>query len=168
MRCLSRQRHLASRCVGLIVVLGISGNSVAGDRFGRRVGPARETVASSPANQVASSSMLGTFQSTPAITVRGNGVIGGGYSPIGLYGANNSMVLYGPLSSLRQTSAPVTTVVRGYNGVATEVEATSFSNPFQPDLSPVKYPTRASNFTSLRGVGVPTRADSAIMWVDQN
>ena len=112
--------------------------------------------------------MLGTFRPTPVITVRGNGVIGGGYSPIGLYGENNSMTLFGPVSSLRQTAAPVNTVVRGYNGVATVAEGTSFSTPFQPDLSPVQYPTRASNYGALRGPGVPTRSGSGIMWVDQN
>ena len=108
------------------------------------------------------------FRPTPVITVRGNGIIGGGYSPIGLYGINNSMTLFGPISSLRQISAPVNTVVRGYNGVATHVEGTSFSNPFQPELSTVKYPTRASNYTSLRGPGVANRADNGITWVDQN
>ena len=140
----------------------------AGDRFRMRDRPVRETVDTRPENRLAPSPMLGTFQSTPVITVRGNGVIGGGYSPIGLYGENNAMTLFGPISSLRQTSAPVNTVVRGYNGMPTVVEGTSFSTPFQPDLSPVKYPTRASNYSSLRGRGVPTRAGNGIMWVDQN
>ena len=112
--------------------------------------------------------MLGTFRSTPVITVRGNGVIGGGYSPIGLYGENNAMTLFGPFSSLRETAAPVTTVVRGYNGVSILGEGTSYSTPFQPELSPVKYPTRATNFAAPRGPGIVPRTGSGIMWVDQN
>ncbi len=112
--------------------------------------------------------MLGTFRPTPYITVRGNGIIGGGYSPIGLYGINNSMTLFGPISSLRPTSAPVTTVVRGYNGVPSVAEGTSFSTPFQPDLSPVQYPTRGSNFTGLRPPSVPNQSGNGILWVDQN
>ena len=159
---------MAGLWVGLHGVLGNCDLANAGDLFQRRDRPVREMVASRPENQVAPSSMLGTFRPTPVITVRGNGIIGGGYSPIGLYGSNNSMTLYGPISSLRQTSAPVNTVVRGYKGVATQVEATSFSNPLQSELSNVKYPTRASNYDSLRGTGVPTRAGSAILWVDQN
>ncbi len=119
-------------------------------------------------DQVAASPMLGTFQPTPVITVRGNGVIGGGYSPIGLYGENNAMTLFGPISSLRETAAPVNTVVRGYNGVGNLVEGTSYSTPFQPDLSPVKYPTRVSNYSAPRGPGIPPRTGNGIMWVDQN
>ena len=119
-------------------------------------------------DQVAPNNMLGTFRSTPAITVRGNGVIGGGYSPIGMYGENNAMTLYGQFSSLRETAAPVNTVVRGYNGVSTLVEGTSYSTPFQPELSPIKYPTRASNFAAPRGPGIAPRTGNGIMWVDQN
>lgn len=163
-----RRTLMTVSSVGLIAVAISANLASAGDLFQRRDRPVRGMVASRPENQVAPSSMLGTFRPTPVITVRGNGIIGGGYSPIGLYGANNSMTLFGPISSLRQTAAPVNTVVRGYNGVATEVEATSFSNPFQPELSNVKYPTRASNFSSLRGTGVPTQSGNAIMWVDQN
>ena len=151
----------------LILLLGAD-LALAGGPTRRRDRVVREAAAVRPENQVIASGMLGTFQSTPVITVRGNGVIGGGYSPIGLYGENNAMTLFGPFSSLRQTSAPVNTVVRGYNGVASQAEATSFSNPFQPDLSPVKYPTRVSNYDAPRGPGILPRTGSGIMWVDQN
>ena len=78
------------------------------------------------------------------------------------------MVLYGPFSSLRTVSAPVTTVVRGYDGRPVIVEGTSFSTPFQPDLSPVQYPTRATNADSLRAPGIRPRSGNGSMWVDQN
>ena len=152
--------------VGALVLLATSDRAEAGETARRRPRPVRETVDVRPENQLAPSPMLGTFRPTPYITVRGNGIIGGGYSPIGLYGVNNSMTLFGPFSSLRQTAAPVNTVVRGYNGVSNVVEATSFSSPFQPDLSPVQYPTRASNYSSLRGPGVPTQFGNGILWVD--
>ena len=166
-------RRTARMFAGLIVVSsGGSSCLVAPAEAGWpwRDRPARATSTASPRakDQVASSPMLGTFQPTPVITVRGNGIIGGGYSPIGLYGGNNSMTLFGPISSLRETSAPVNTDARVYNGVNTLVEATSYSTPFQPDLSPVKYPTRVSNYDAPRGPGIPPRTGNGIMWVDQN
>ena len=162
------QRLLSGLGAGLIGMSCVSDRADAGGPARRRDRPIRATAAIRPENQVAPSNMLGNFRSTPVITVRGNGVIGGGYSPIGLYGENNAMTLFGLISSLRQTSAPVNTLVRGYDGVATQVEATSFSNPFQPDLSPVKYPTRVSNYSAPRGPGIPPRTGNGIMWVDQN
>ena len=152
--------------VGSIGLIAIAPTH-AGPPF-RRDRVVRETTAIRARDQVAPSPMLGNFRPTPVITVRGNGVIGGGYSPLGFYGENNSMTLFGPLSSLRETSAPVTTVTRGYNGIPTAVEATSYSTPLQPDLSPVKYPTRVSNYSAPRGPGIPARTGSAIMWIDQN
>ena len=163
------RRSLVSwACVGLIFPVGMA---EAGGRFRQRARPApipARQVVDRPEDQVAPSPMLGTFRPTPQLTVRGNGTIGGGYSPIGLYGPNNSMDLYGPISALRPTSAPVNTVVRGYNGIDTMVEGTSYSTPFRPELSPVQYPTRASNYGALRGPGVPTRPGNGITWVDQN
>ena len=159
-------RWLAVASIGL---LGWSATAEAQQlQARRRPQPASGTVDPRPENRLAPTPMLGNFRPTPVITVRGNGIIGGGYSPIGLYGANNSMVLYGPLSSLRQTAAPVQSVVRGYNGVTGVVDGTSFSNPFQPDLSPVQYPTRNSNYTGPRTPSMPNHSGNGITWVDQN
>src|SRR5690242_12581705 len=58
---------------------------------------------------------LGTFYPSPAMVVRGNFPTGGGYSPGNSYG-DTSMDLYGPLSALRATSAPVLSYTRGYDG----------------------------------------------------
>jgi hypothetical protein len=144
--------------------------SQAGDGLFRRgrTRPVTPTVATRPENQVAPSPMLGTFQPSPYIFVRGNGVAGGGYSPIGFYGGNNSMVLYGPLSSLRATSAPVNTVVRGYDGIPRVTEGTGFSTPNQPDLSPFVYPNRGSNYSALRFQTTAPSRDNGAMWIDQN
>ncbi len=140
-----------------------------GKLFRRRDRPVVETVAvERPENRVAPSPMLGTFRPTPYIFVRGNGVAGGGYSALGAYGREQSLDVYGPLSSFREISAPITTVVRGYNGVPTAVPGTAFSNPNQPTLSPVIYPTRASNYSALRYQTTPPQWDKAIMWIDQN
>ena len=49
---------------------------------------------------------LGTFEPTPYMMVRGNWPLGGGYSPLEIYG-DQSMSVYGPLSPLRSTSAPI-------------------------------------------------------------
>ncbi|WP_435015940.1 hypothetical protein TA3x_003497 [Tundrisphaera sp. TA3] len=120
-----------------------------------------------PEDQVARTGMLGSFTPANYIFVRGNGVVGGGYSPLGSFG-QTSMDIYGPISALRQTSAPVVQYSRGYDGRLIGSEATSYSNPFLPGLSPVVYPTRASNFGALRGSGIPPQTGSGINWVDQN
>ena len=66
-----------------------------------------------PANLISrSTGTLGTFVPTPHIMVRGNGTAGGGYSPLGTFG-DTTMSLYGPLSALRSTAAPVLTYTRG-------------------------------------------------------
>ncbi len=167
--------RLATRFLGPLamaawVVVGVGGDpaEAGSPRVRRRDWAVGETVDTRPENRLAPSGMLGTFRSTPVISVKNSGVLGGGYSPVGFYGENNSMTLYGPFSALRATSAPVTTVVRGYNGQPTLVEGTSFSTPFRPEISPVRYPTRASNYSFLRGAGPSTRTGSGIMWVDQN
>ena len=59
-------------------------------------------------------------------------------------------------------------MVRGYNGSSALVEGTSFSTPFQPDLSPVQYPTRYSNFSGTAPPRVPNQSGNGILWVDQN
>ena len=137
----------------------------------RRATPRARTLAPvaavRPENRAAPTGMLGSFVPANYIYVRGNGIVGGGYSPLSSYG-QNSMDLYGPFAALRQTSAPVVQYSRGYDGSVVRLDGTSFSNPFLPDQSPVLYPTRASNYGALRGPGIPTRTGSGINWVDQN
>jgi hypothetical protein len=143
----------------------LSASSVeAGDGLFRRKPRAvvQTSTTTRPENQVAPSPMLGTFQPTPYITV------GKAYSPIGYFGREYSLAVYGPLSAFRSTSAPVTTVVRGYDGAPVLVEGTSFSNPNQPALSPVVYPTRASNYSALRYQTTAPQRDKAFMWIDEN
>jgi len=140
----------------------------AGGPYRRRDRQVIETVDTRPENRLAPSPMLGTFRPTPYIRVGGGPTSGGGYSPLGFYGPNTSMVLYGPFSALRATAAPVSTVVRGYDGVPKLVEGTSFSTPFMPELSPVRYPTRATNYDAIRGVPPTPRTPSGYLWIDQN
>src|SRR4051794_9478368 len=85
---------------------------------------------------------LGTFYPTPVMTVRGNFPTGGGYSPADSFG-DTSMDIYGPLSGLRATAAPVRTYVRGYDGSSAVLDGTSFSTPNLPGNTPVVYPTQA-------------------------
>lgn len=107
------------------------------------------------------------FVSTPYMFVRGNGTAGGGYSPLGLFG-DATMALYGPLSGLRATSAPVLTYSRGYNGTSVVTPATSFSTPNLPGLTPVVYPTQATNYFGFRRSGEPPWFPNAMDWIDQN
>ena len=120
-----------------------------------------------PDNRVARTGMLGSFVPGNYITIGGNGLRGGGYSPLGSYG-ETSMDLYGPFAALRATSAPVVGYTRGYDGRLNRYEGTSFSTPFLPSQSPVVYPTRASNYSALRGPGIRPQTGSAMNWVDQN
>jgi hypothetical protein len=111
--------------------------------------------------------MLGTFYPSPYLMVRGNWPAGGGYSPLGIYG-DASMALYGPLSPLRSYTAPVLTYERGYDGRLMPREATSFSTPNRPDLTPVVYPTQANYYYRIRESGEPPWWSSGADWIDQN
>jgi hypothetical protein len=110
--------------------------------------------------------VLGTFQPTPYVMVRGDWPIGGGYSPLQVFG-DQSMSLYGPLSPLRSVSAPITTYVRGYDGRLYVNRATSFSTPNLPPLSPVVYPTPANYYYGPRVNRTPPSWSQGTNWIDQ-
>ncbi len=99
--------------------------------------------------------------------VRGDNPVGGGYSPLGISG-DQSMALYGPFSPFRATTASVLTYVRGYDGQIRVAEATGFSTPNLPALSPVIYPTEFNNYYGPRVSRTPPSWSSAINWIDQN
>jgi hypothetical protein len=84
------------------------------------------------------------------------------------FGRENSLAVFGPLSAFRPYAAPVQTVVRGYDGVPTVVEGTAFSYPNFPALSPVVYPSRASNYSALPFQSTPPQNDRATYWIDLN
>jgi hypothetical protein len=107
------------------------------------------------------------FTRTPYMQVRGNFPTGGGYTPLDGYG-DGTLSLYGPLSSLRVTSAPVLTYTRGYDGRTVVSQGTSFSTPNLPALTPVVYPTQANNYYGFRQSGTPPWWPNAINWIDQN
>jgi hypothetical protein len=112
--------------------------------------------------------MLGTFYPEPVLWVRGNGRAGGGYSPADAYGITSNLDVDGPLSPFRATAAPVMTYQRGYDGLLYPGLGTSFSNPNQPRLSPVVYPTRANVYPGFRRSPTPPWWQSSINWLDQN
>jgi hypothetical protein len=114
------------------------------------------------------SATLGTFQPTPYLMVGGAfPAASGGYSPLGIYG-DATLALYGPLSPLRVSTAPVLTYSRGYDGQIRAVEANSFSYPNLPSISPVVYPTEANYYWGPRVPRTPRWGSSAINWIDQN
>ena len=128
---------------------------------------AAPVVVARPENQLAPTGMLGSFTPSNYIFVRGNGVVGGGYSPLGSFG-QTSMDIYGPFAALRATTAPVVQYSRGYDGRLNRFDGFSTSTPFFPSQSSVVYPTRASNFSAIRGPGIPPQTGSGMNWVDQN
>src|SRR3954470_1525388 len=157
----SRGRSL----VLLVLLTVVSSVSVqAGAPFRRR---SRVLVPSVATVGQPSSPYAGTFFPTPYMTVRGNSPTGGGYSPLGLYG-ESTMALYGPLSSLRSTAAPLITYSRGYDGRTVILEGTSFSTPNLPEATPVIYPTQATYYYGFRESGVPPWWFSGVNWIDQN
>ena len=163
---------LATTLAALVLVLVGPSNpsALAGGGFFRRKARVVETVAPAPrpSNRLAPTGMLGTFVPTPMVVIRDNGIVGGGYSSSELSGIGASLSTFGPLSAFRQTSAPVNTVIRGYDGSAAVVQGTSFSNPMQPRLSPFVYPTRSSNYSAMPYLSSPPQRDKALMWIDQN
>jgi hypothetical protein len=110
---------------------------------------------------------LGTFYPTPYVFIRSNITASGGYTPLGMYG-DQTTALYGPLSVMRSTSAPVLTYTRGYDGRAMLAPGTSFSTPNYPALTPVVYPTQANAYYGFRVSGNPPWWQNATNWVDQN
>jgi hypothetical protein len=148
-------------------VTGSFGSALAGGHRARR---SAGTVVVTRAQAVGTSSTnttLGVFRPTPYIMVRGNFPAGAGYSPLG-FGGDGSMALNGPFSPLRATTASVRMYVRGYDGQIRLTEATSFSYPNLPALSPVIYPTEASNYYAPRLNRYPPSRASAVHWIDQN
>jgi hypothetical protein len=120
-----------------------------------------------PCSEPTRTATLGTFQPTPVLTIRGNFPLGGGYSPLDIFG-DQTLAIYGPLSPLRATTAPVRIYVRGYDGSVRVGEAASFSNPNLPELSPVRYPTGANDYFGPRVTRLAPWGPSAINWIDQN
>jgi hypothetical protein len=147
-----------------LIVASLAGTAESGDRlFRRKSRPVRETVTTVRArDQVAPSPMLGSFRPTPYVSIGANPLIAGGF------GRESSLAVYGPLSAFRPYTAPVPTVVRGYVGIPTVVEGVSVSYPNLPSLSPVVYPTRASNYSALRYQTTPPQLDRATNWIDHN
>jgi hypothetical protein len=84
-----------------------------------------------------------------------------------MYG-DQTLSLYGPLSPLRVSTAPVLAYTRGYDGRIEVVETNSFSYPNLPELSPVVYPTEKNYFYGPRVPRTPRWGSSAINWIDQN
>lgn len=155
-------------CAALLLILLMSlGESAIGDD--RIPGPRGRvyTTRPGPVCVDADAPALGTFEPTPYIMVRGNWPTGGGYSPLETFG-DQSMALYGPLSPLRTTSAPIMTYTRGYDGRITAAPATSFSTPNLPRLSPVVYPTPASYYYGPRMNRTPSGWTNSANWIDQN
>jgi hypothetical protein len=110
---------------------------------------------------------LGIFRPTPYIIVGGSYPTGSGYSPLDTYG-DQTLSLYGPLSPLRVSTAPVLGYTRGYDGQLRLTEANSFSYPNLPVLSPVVYPTEGNYYYGPRVNRTPRWGSSAINWIDQN
>jgi hypothetical protein len=110
---------------------------------------------------------LGTFEPTPYVWVAGSNPTGTGYSPLGIYG-DQTMSLYGPLSPLRVSTAPVLVRTVGYDGQIRLVETNWFSFPNLPGLSPVVYPSESNYYYGPRVNRTPHWGSSAINWIDQN
>lgn len=116
---------------------------------------------------VAPARPLGTFYPQPYTFVPGNGIAGGGYSPLNIQGAG-TLAEYGPLSMYRQVAVPVTVYSRGYNGVAIPEPATSLIYPNLPNLNPATG-RAAIAFPPTRRYYRPFQAGpGSINWIDQN
>lgn len=110
---------------------------------------------------------LGNFEPQPMAFLPGNGISGGGYTPMMMMNAPN-LAEYGPLSMYRQVSVPVTVYSRGYNGAVTPTTATGLIYPNLPayDLangrSAIAFPPSRNFYRPFRSGG------QAINWIDQN
>jgi hypothetical protein len=154
--------------VALLVVIGFGGDAAAQSPGGRVVRRRARPVATTQYRTTAmpSSGPAGSFYPTPTMFVRGNGVVGGGYSPFGMNG-DYTLSLYGPLSPYRATAAPVLFRSTGYGG-STDSVGTGFSTPNLPGISNVIYPTRANVANGFGYQRTPPWWDSAFNFLDQN
>ena len=84
-----------------------------------------------------------------------------------IYG-EQTLGLYGPLSRISRTTAPVLTYTRGYDGRHRLAESFSFSNPNLPSLSPVAIPHRGQLLLRTARVRAMPWGYNAINWIDQN
>jgi|SRR5579864_5189914 len=154
--------------VFLVLWVSYSASAEGGGPFARRAARRVATPTSFDyANANAPSPMLGTFYPDNYMVVRGNAPAGGGYSPLGIYG-DRSLSIYGPLSSMRATAAPLLTYTRGYDGQLYPTMGTAFSYPNLPAVGPVIYPTQASFYYGFRESRTPPWWKSGINWIDQN
>lgn len=158
--------------VGLVIWLTVSSTLLAGS-FGRRTTRSRylptHRVMTARPTDLAPSPMLGSFVPNPVMTVGGAGVVAGnGWTPLQQYGSG-TLSLYGPLSSLRSTAAPVRTIQRGYNGIPRVSVGTAFSYPNLPPAGAVMYPTRMNYSYGFRYEESPPWWDGAgANWIDFN
>lgn len=161
--------NLGRVSLGTLAMLSLlgPGAEAGGGRFLRRSASPAPVVTSRVVPAPRATGTLGTFSPTPYIIVRGSIPAGGGYSPLGNYGLDN-LVLYGPTSTFRNTSAPVLTYTRGYDGRTVVAPGTSFSSPNQPFLSPVVYPTQGSNYYGFKQSGSPPWWANGDNFLDQN
>ena len=176
-------RSAATSLVAVLALGALAPRAQAGKWFQRRqarpvvVAPAPAPVPTAYATPRAEAAPLGSFAHNPQIMVGGNwpnriaedgpGVALGGYSPNGFYG-DTTMVLYGPLAALRAVTAPVPVYSRGYDGRTVVTEGTATSYPNMPELSPVIYPTRATNFWGFRETTTPPWWTRGTNWIDKN
>jgi hypothetical protein len=152
--------------VSLVPLMGVTGPARADDPAqctGRQVVVTRAR----PRPVRSSGAPLGTFQPTPYLWVGGSYPTGSGYTPMDTYG-DQTLALYGPLSPLRVSTAPLVVYSRGYDGQVRRIETNSFSYPNLPEVSPVIYPTEANYFYGPRVPRQTRWGSSAINWIDQN
>ena len=168
-RTSGRLRRGAVALLAIGIGLGgfLAATAEAGSPRGRRVRGVVPTAARTPAPGALAPG-LGSFYSTPYITVRGNFPVGGGYSPLEEYG-DSTMALYGPFSPLRSVTAPVMTYSRGYDGRPRLNDATTTTTPNLKELSPISYPTRSNTYYfGRRQSATPPQWDNDINYLDQN
>lgn len=110
---------------------------------------------------------MGTFYPDRYLYYGGDVNPRAGYFPLGMYGPN-TLALDGPSSNYRAVAAPLTTYVRGYNGVYWPTVGTTFSYPNLPELAPTVYPTRANFFYGPRTLRTMPQWQRATQWIDQN
>ncbi|MBV8384294.1 MAG: hypothetical protein JOZ63_16925 [Planctomycetaceae bacterium] len=162
-------RHATSRDRTLLCLMGLvtwgATWAEAGVPLGnRRARPVVPTADSAPPGPYPG---LGTYYPTPYMTILGDWPTGDGYTPLNSFG-DATLSLYGPISALRATAAPVVTYARGYDGRPVAVPGTSFSTPNLPGATPVVYPTQATNYYGFRHTVDPPWWPNGINWIDQN
>lgn len=129
--------RLKALTLGFLILSQNNNSLYAGGWPFRKQAPAQQAVAPTvryvrPTEAIAPSPMLGTFAPNQTMWVRGNGMVGGGYTPLD-QDERDTLSLYGPFAAGRAQMKPVRMIQpTGFGGAVPVAEGDAVAYPNFP------------------------------------